>query len=230
MAAIGAAAPPLRGADAVLYGFAADPVCEALATSGIALLREPQPDVALAQWLRHLGRGVGVAGNGGQAGAPDRCRAAAPLGRCGPVRLRGPIVHDCLRMPAARDRLLMLLSHFEVYSAQCEHRNAADAELHADLSKSRQLPRPFRGRNRACGPARGPAPAFIAGATPWTELRLKRRIPTAPSLSATVLGPRTALHGNADACRISDPSERYARVPASADGIGKRYMGREISA
>jgi hypothetical protein len=29
--------------------------------------------------------------------------------------------------------LLMQLSHFEAYSAECEHRNAADAELHAYL-------------------------------------------------------------------------------------------------
>jgi len=26
-----------------------------------------------------------------------------------------------------------------------------------------------------------------------------------------------------------EPAERYARIPASADGIGKRYMGREIA-
>jgi hypothetical protein len=31
--------------------------------------------------------------------------------------------------------LLMQLSHFEAYSAECEHRNAADAELHAYLRR-----------------------------------------------------------------------------------------------
>jgi hypothetical protein len=31
--------------------------------------------------------------------------------------------------------LLMQLSHFEAYSAECRHRNAADAELHAYLQQ-----------------------------------------------------------------------------------------------
>jgi hypothetical protein len=31
--------------------------------------------------------------------------------------------------------LLMQLSHFEAYSAECEHRSAADAELHAYLGR-----------------------------------------------------------------------------------------------
>jgi MerR family transcriptional regulator, light-induced transcriptional regulator len=31
--------------------------------------------------------------------------------------------------------LLVQLSYFEAYSAQCEHRNAADAELHAYLGR-----------------------------------------------------------------------------------------------
>jgi MerR family transcriptional regulator, light-induced transcriptional regulator len=64
----------------VLYGFAAEAVCEAPATAGTALLREPQPDAVMAQWPRSL-----------------------------------------------------CLSHFEAYSAECEHRGAADAELHACL-------------------------------------------------------------------------------------------------
>ena len=31
--------------------------------------------------------------------------------------------------------LLVQLSHFEAYSAECRHRNAADAELHAYLQQ-----------------------------------------------------------------------------------------------
>jgi DNA-binding transcriptional MerR regulator len=55
LAAIEAAAPCFAGVPkAVLYSFAADPVCEALATAGTSLLREPQPDVVVAQWLSSL--------------------------------------------------------------------------------------------------------------------------------------------------------------------------------
>jgi len=50
VAAHGLAAVP----KAVLYGFASTPLCEALATVGTALLREPQPDAVLAQWLHSL--------------------------------------------------------------------------------------------------------------------------------------------------------------------------------
>ncbi len=71
---------------AVLYSFAADPVCEALATAGTALLREPQPDVVVAQWLNSLSAQAATAPQP-TADLPDawgRTRAAAPLGRRGP--------------------------------------------------------------------------------------------------------------------------------------------------
>ena len=51
----------------------------------------------------------------------------------------------------------------------------------------------------------------------------------ARSLSATVLGAllmSMATLAHADA---GNATERYTRVPASADGIGKRYMGRDIA-
>ena len=51
----------------------------------------------------------------------------------------------------------------------------------------------------------------------------------ARSASAAVLGVlllRMATLALADAGK---PGERYSRVPAAADGIGKRYMGREIA-
>ena len=50
-----AAAPALAGVPkAVLYGFAAEAVCDAVASKGTALLREPQPDAVLAQWLHNF--------------------------------------------------------------------------------------------------------------------------------------------------------------------------------
>ena len=136
LAAVEAAAPALVGVPkAVLYSFAADPVCEALATSGTALLREPQPDAVVAQWLNSLSAKA--------AAAP---RSAADLSKPGadPVPARrwndaaladfmnrsSTIACEC---PRHVTELLMQLSHFEAYSAQCEHLNAADAELHTYL-------------------------------------------------------------------------------------------------
>jgi DNA-binding transcriptional MerR regulator len=135
LAAIDAAAPALAGVPkAVLYGFAADPVCEALATAGMALLREPQPDAVLAQWLHTLS----VATTAPQSAAGSAALATEPI----PPRrwddaaladfagLSSTIACECPRHVA---ELLMQLSHFEAYSAECEHRSAADAELHAYL-------------------------------------------------------------------------------------------------
>lgn len=141
LAAVEAAAPALVGVPkAVLYSFAADPVCEALATAGTALLREPQPDAVVAQWLNSLSSKA--------ASRPNLApRPAAHLSTPGtePVprrwddaaladfaNLSPTIACECPRHVA---ELLMLLSHFEAYSADCEHRNAADAELHAYLRR-----------------------------------------------------------------------------------------------
>jgi DNA-binding transcriptional MerR regulator len=138
LAAIEAAAPELAGVPkAVLYSFAADPVCEVLATAGTALLREPQPDAVVGQWLNSLSSKVATA-TAQQLAADLPAPAAEPV----PPRrwdddalihfanLSPTIACECPRHVA---ELLMQLSHFEAYSAECEHRNAADAELHAYL-------------------------------------------------------------------------------------------------
>jgi MerR family transcriptional regulator, light-induced transcriptional regulator len=55
LARLHAGAPTLRATPkALLYGFAADATCEALAQAGVVLLREPQNDTVLAQWLQNL--------------------------------------------------------------------------------------------------------------------------------------------------------------------------------
>ena len=124
---------------AVLYGFAADAVCEALSAAGIRLLREPQPDVVLAQWLGDLL----CADRARPFSAPDRPEPAprVPAGRSArrwddaallEVASRSStIACECPRHVA---ELLMQLSHFEAYSALCESRSVADAEVHAYLS------------------------------------------------------------------------------------------------
>jgi precorrin-6B methylase 2 len=57
----------------------------------------------------------------------------------------------------------------------------------------------------------------------WTMNRIARRL-SATVLGALLLCMTTLTHADA-----GNPAERYARVPAGADGIGKRYMGREIA-
>ena len=125
---------------AVLYRYAAEPVCEALATAGTALLREPQPDAVVAQWLNGLSAQA--------TSRPDVARRPAaalsaqaetiPPRRWDDAALadfanRSPtIACECPRHVA---ELLLQLSHFEAYSAECEHRDAADAELHAFLRR-----------------------------------------------------------------------------------------------
>ena len=135
LASIDAAAPALAGVPkAVLYGFAADPVCEALATAGTALLREPQPDAVVAQWLHSLSKAAtapqppaGKLAFSTEPVPPRRWDDATLADFAG---LSSTIACECPRHVA---ELLMQLSHFEAYSTECEHRNAADAELHAYL-------------------------------------------------------------------------------------------------
>jgi DNA-binding transcriptional MerR regulator len=132
-----AAAPALAALPkAVLYRFAAEPTCAALAAAGTALLREPQNDTVLGQWLQGVLQAVappGAAARGAarpkNAVAPRRWDDAALVDFAG---LSSTIACECPRHVA---ELLMQLSHFEAYSAECQHCNAADAELHAYLQQ-----------------------------------------------------------------------------------------------
>ena len=135
LASIDAAAPAFAGTPkAVLYGFASDAVCEALATAGTALLREPQPDAVVAQWLHILS--MAATAPQPAAGKPALAAARVPPRRWDDAALAdfasqsSTIACECPRHVA---ELLVQLSHFEAYSAECEHRSAADADLHAYL-------------------------------------------------------------------------------------------------
>ena len=135
LASMEALAPAFAGVPkAVLYGFAADAACEALATAGTALLREPQPDAVLAQWLRGLAMAAPTSLTA--AGRPAPGTEAAPPRRWDDAALAdfagrsSTMACECPRHVA---ELLVQLSHFEAYSAECEHRSTADAELHAYL-------------------------------------------------------------------------------------------------
>lgn len=128
------------GSVAVLYGFAADSVCETLATDGVALLREPQADVTLAQWLRHWVEAAAVSASRVATDAAEARVAgtAPPPRRWDDAALAefasrsNAVACDCPRHVA---ELLMQLSRFEAYSASCGNRSEADAGLHALLGR-----------------------------------------------------------------------------------------------
>jgi MerR family transcriptional regulator, light-induced transcriptional regulator len=132
-----AAAPALAALPkAVLYRYAAESTCTALASAGTALLREPQNDTVLGQWLHGVLQALPPA----RAAARD---AAPPPPAVAPRRwddaaladfagLSSTIACECPRHVA---ELLMQLSHFEAYSAECRHRSPADADLHAYLQQ-----------------------------------------------------------------------------------------------
>ena len=138
LATFDAAAPALAAVPkAVLYGYAAESVCEALATAGAALLREPQSDTVLAQWLH----GLSTAARGSQHTAPDRALSidSMPPRRWDDEALASfadqssTVACECPRHVA---ELLIQLSRFEAYSAECGQRSEADAELHAYLRQA----------------------------------------------------------------------------------------------
>lgn len=140
-----AAAPTLAAwPKAVLFRFAADSVCDTLAAAGVALLREPQPEAALAQWLAGLARLTArtaptqppesealtpaPATLPSQAEVPPRRWSDAALADF--AGLSSTVACECPRHVA---ELLTQLSHFEAYSADCQHRSPEDAQLHAYL-------------------------------------------------------------------------------------------------
>ena len=136
LAAVEAAGPGLANVPkAVLYRFAADPVCEAVASAGTALLREPQPDAVVLQWLNSLASRATAAPEPAADRPAHDARPVPPrrwddAALAAFANLSPTIACECPRHVA---ELLMQLSHFEAYSAECQNRNPADAELHAYL-------------------------------------------------------------------------------------------------
>jgi len=135
---------------AVLYGFGTQKALDAFADAGIALLREPQDDRGLASWLERLCTTPGAAPAGSADDEATRDALAMPLGPMAmslgdpPPRryddatladfagLSSTIACECPRHVA---ELLVQLSHFEAYSAECRSRGPKDAELHAYLAR-----------------------------------------------------------------------------------------------
>jgi DNA-binding transcriptional MerR regulator len=121
---------------AVLYRFASEATCNALASAGTTLLREPQSDAVLGQWLNSLLSSLPQASQTPGPTAlettdppPPRWDDAALNDFAG---LSSTIACECPRHVA---ELLMQLSHFESYSAECRNANEADGQLHAYLQR-----------------------------------------------------------------------------------------------
>ena len=136
---IESAAPALQALPkAVFYGYAAEAVCEAVVAAGIQLLREPQPDSVLAQWLQNLVAGLTPRSPNLRIPAPLE---AVPVVALTPPRwsdavvagfaaLASSVACECPRHVA---ELLQQLVRFEAYSAECAQRDLEDAALHAYL-------------------------------------------------------------------------------------------------
>jgi hypothetical protein len=155
------ALPALRAAQdawraraaAVAYRFAGAPARDALTQAGIGLTREPADDGALGRWLASLAADLAAAqavtptttqaahGNPGPASAHSLwalTEQAAPARRFDDASLTDfaalspRIACEC---PSHLAELLMQIGSFERYSADCTHRNPADAALHAHLHR-----------------------------------------------------------------------------------------------
>ncbi|MEK8046431.1 MerR family transcriptional regulator [Ideonella margarita] len=123
---------------AVVYGFAPAFAIDLMREAKVSLQREPVSDTTLGRWIYSLCMGLET------AAAPASASAAMPeVGPVPPRRyddaaladfagLSSTIACECPRHVA---ELLMQLSHFEAYSAECQHRSPEDADLHAYLGQ-----------------------------------------------------------------------------------------------
>jgi MerR family transcriptional regulator, light-induced transcriptional regulator len=135
--------PAWRGKPmAVLYGFASERTCRLMGrVTGLSLLRGPQSDAALAQWLRGWRQQIDVPppATGAQLSSmPVPARRWDDEALASFATLSTTIACEC---PKHIADLLMQLSHFEAYSADCEHRSPEDADLHAYLHQVTALAR-----------------------------------------------------------------------------------------
>lgn len=128
----------------VVFGHATEPVCEALADQDAMLLREPQPDAVVARWLEHWADRASAARHEAPSTAPDAPGEPVAPRRWDDAALAdfaaraGAVACECPRHVV---ELLVQLSGFEAYSAQCAHRSPADAVLHARLGRVAALAR-----------------------------------------------------------------------------------------
>ncbi|MFN0164157.1 MAG: MerR family transcriptional regulator [Burkholderiales bacterium] len=128
---------------AVVYRYAATAATRALASAGVAMIREPADDAALGAWLASLqARGAATATKPDPAEAAQAA-SARPAGAVAPRRfddatltaIAGMAPSLACECPRHLAEILMQLASFESYSAGCINRDAADADLHAYLQQ-----------------------------------------------------------------------------------------------
>lgn len=128
---------------AVVYRFAGAAATEHFAGEDIVLLREPPDDEALAEWLSALQSTEATRNSESKDKAIAADALWIPAGEAAPRRyddatltdlagLSSTIACECPRHVV---ELLMQLSGFEAYSAQCQHLSPEDAALHAYLKR-----------------------------------------------------------------------------------------------
>ena len=126
---------------AVAYGFAGAAGREAFAAAGAQVLREPQDDGALALWLAGLDESAHAEPKALPAVSADLLWLAT--GEIAPRRFDDATLTDLAGLsstmacecPRHVAEILMQLSNFEAYSADCENLSPADAALHAYLHR-----------------------------------------------------------------------------------------------
>ena len=128
---------------AVAYRFAGAAATSAFVAAGAVMLREPGDDASLAEWVTSLEIRLV---QGAPAADAQSVRRNTPDVAANPIAprrfndatltaiagLSPTLACECPRHVA---ELLMQLSSFESYSADCANRNPADAELHAYLQR-----------------------------------------------------------------------------------------------
>lgn len=128
---------------AAIYRFAGAAARAPFARAEVLLMREPQDDDTLGAWLAALESAADVSDAVPEHLPFERETLWLPAGDAAPRRfddaaltnfagLTTSVACECPRHVA---ELLMQLSSFEAYTADCERRSPADAELHAYLKR-----------------------------------------------------------------------------------------------
>ncbi len=136
-------------AAAVVYRYSSAASRAALTAAGVALLPEPADDAPLGPWLVTLARRATAAGTAiknsnvadsnlapsGMRGLADRPISAPRFADLALTEFAGLSTTMACECPSHLAQLLLQISNFETYSGDCASRNAADAQLHADLQR-----------------------------------------------------------------------------------------------
>lgn len=127
----------------IAYGYAASSALRSCIDNGIALAREPLDEVSLINWLDALGAPRLAVAPGARTLPPSPAPSSTPA-RFSDETLAA-LAHmapaTACECPQHVADLLLRMTHFEAYSAQCAGRNPADTSLHRYLHETAGLAR-----------------------------------------------------------------------------------------